>query len=205
MKNRVLAEMPTIDRGVDVERMTSRQLIRRAALIESVIELIGEVGHEAVQMRDVAQRSGVALATAYRYFRSKEQLLAAALEDWQQRLTRRTLAAGRSPKSDPLSGTLEYLRRALRAFSRNPRMTALMLQMMTSTDPDVHATIDRMNQTNTDMFDQLLEGLPAEDIPNMSFVLNAVLTSAITGLLRGSVSLTESQARVEWTARAVLS
>ena len=155
-------------------------------------------------MRDVAQRSGVALATAYRYFRSKEHLLGAALEDWQQRLTRRTLASGRSPQSDPVSGVLEYLRRAQRAFSRNPEMTALMLQMMTSIDPDVRAVIDRMNHTNAEMFELLLRGVPAEDIPNLSFVLNAILTSAITGLLMGSMSLDECQAKVEWAARAAL-
>jgi TetR/AcrR family transcriptional regulator, cholesterol catabolism regulator len=187
------------------ENMTSRQLIRRATLIEAVIDLIRDVGPDAVQMRDVAQRSGVALATAYRYFRSKEQLLAAALEDWQERLTRRTLsAASRSPHPDPLSGLLEYLRRAQRAFSRNPEMTALMLQMMTSTDPDVRSAIDRMNKTNTEMFDLLLQEFPDEDVPNLSFALNATLTSAITHLLVGSMSLEESQARVEWTARAVL-
>ena len=54
--------------------MTSRQLIRRAKVIEAVVELIAEVGAEAVQMRDVALRSGVALATVYRYFRTKEEL-----------------------------------------------------------------------------------------------------------------------------------
>lgn len=184
--------------------MTSRQLIRRAKLIEAVIDLIGDVGPEAVQMRDVAQRSGVALATAYRYFRSKEQLLGAALEDWQERLTRRTLSASRSSQRDPLSGVLEYLRRAQRAFGRNPEMTALMLQVMTSTDPDIGSTLDRMNQTNTEMFELLLQGFPAEDVPNLNFALNATLTSAITGVLTGRMSLDESQARVEWAARALL-
>jgi TetR/AcrR family transcriptional regulator, cholesterol catabolism regulator len=52
--------------------MTSRQLIRRARIIEAVIDLIADVGADAVQMRDVAQRSGVALATVYRYFSSKD-------------------------------------------------------------------------------------------------------------------------------------
>jgi AcrR family transcriptional regulator len=189
---------------VPLESMTSRQLIRRATLIEAVTELVGDVGHEAVQMRDVAQRSGVALATAYRYFRSKEHLLGAALEEWQQRLTRRTMAAGRAPQSDSLSGVLEYLRRAQRAFGRNPKMTALMLQMMTSTDPDVGAAIDRMNKTNAEMFERLLQGFPTEDIPNLSFVLNAILMSAITAMLARSMSLDEAQARVEWAARAAL-
>ena len=189
---------------VPLASMTSRQLIRRAKIIEAVTDLIGDVGPEAVQMRDVAKRSGVALATAYRYFRSKEQLLGAALEDWQERLTRRTLSASRSAEVDPLAGVLEYLRRAQRAFGRNPKMTALMLQMMTSTDPDVGSTLDRMNQRNTEMFDLLLQGFPAEDIPNLSFALNATLTSAINGVLIGRLSLDESQGRVEWVARALL-
>lgn len=189
---------------VPLANMTSRQLVRRAKIVEAVTDLIGEVGPEAVQMREVAQRSGVALATAYRYFRSKEQLLGAALQDWQERLTRRTLSVSRPSEPDPLAGVLDYLRRAQRAFGRNPKMTKLMLQMMTSTNPDIGATLDRMNRTNTEMFDLLLQGFPTEDVPNLSFALNAILTSAITGVLSGRLSLEESQAKVEWTVRALL-
>lgn len=184
--------------------MTSSQLIRRAKVIEEVIDLIGDVGAEAVQMRDVAQRSGVALATVYRYFSSKDHLLAAALEDWQKRLTRRIMAAARPPEQDPLPGMLEYLRRALRAFHRNPEMTALMHQMMISTVPEARATIDEMNRTNTDMFNRLLDGVAPEDIPNVSFGINAALANAITGMLTKSLTLDEALSRVEWVARALI-
>ena len=51
---------------------------------------------------------------------------------------------------------LDYLRRAQRAFNRNPEMTALMLQMMTSTDPEVEGRIDQMDRTNVEMFNRLL-------------------------------------------------
>ena len=132
--------------------MTSAQLVRRAKIIEEVIDLIADVGADAVQMRDVAQRSGVALATMYRYFSSKENLLAAALEDWQKRLTRRVLGSGGRADGDPLTGVLDYLRRAQRAFYRNPEMTALMLQMMASTDPEVKDIIDQMDRNNVEMF-----------------------------------------------------
>ena len=199
---------PRIDRGesavVPLADMTSSQLIRRAKIIEEVIDLIADVGAEAVQMRDVAQRSGVALATVYRYFSSKEHLLAAALEDWQKRLTRRVLAAGGPPDPDPLSGILDYLRRALRAFHRNPEMTALMLQMMTSTDPEAKATIDQMDRTNVEMFNRLLNGVAPEEISNVSFGLNAALTGALTALLTGRLTLEESLSHVEWVARVLL-
>jgi AcrR family transcriptional regulator len=190
---------------VPLTDMTSRQLVRRAKIIEAVIELIGDVGAEAVQMRDVAKRSGVALATVYRYFNSKDYLLAAALEDWQKRLTRRILASrgGRSDQ-DPLPGILDYLRRAQRAFHRNPNMTALMFQTTTSTDSEARATIDQMNRTNTEMFNRLLDGTAAEDIPNVTFGLNAALSSSLAGVLAGMMTLEESLSRVEWVARVLL-
>lgn len=189
---------------VPLADMTSRQLIRRAKIIEEVIELIGDVGADAVQMRDVAQRSGVALATVYRYFSSKEHLLAAALEDWQKRLTRRITTAARTPDQDPTTGILDYLRRAQRAFHRNPEMTALMVQMMTSADPLVRGTFDEMNRTNAEMFNRLLGSVAPEDIPNVSFGINAALASAVTGLLTDRLTLDESLSQVEWVARVLL-
>jgi TetR/AcrR family transcriptional regulator, cholesterol catabolism regulator len=184
--------------------MTSGQLVRRAKIIEEVIGLIADVGADAVQMRDVAQRSGVALATVYRYFRSKEHLLAAALEDWQKRLTRRVLAASVAGDDDPLPGVLDYLRRAQRAFHRNPNMTALMLQTMRSAEPEAKAAIDHMNRTNEEMFDRLLEGVADREIPNLTFGVNAALSSALAGVLAGMLTLDESLDRVEWVARTLV-
>lgn len=185
--------------------MTSRQLIRRARLIETVIELVSEVGSEAVQMREVAERSGVALGTVYRYFRSKDHLLAAALADWQERLIRRVLSASRNADGDPLAQVLEYLRRAQRAFHRNPEMAMLMVQMLSSGDPDVHAAIDQMARSNTEMFNRLLAGLPARDIPYVSFALDAILMSAVTWLVAGRTTLEESTDQVAEVARMLLS
>ncbi len=184
--------------------MTSGQLARRAKIIEEVIGLIGEVGADAVQMRDVAQRSEVALATLYRYFSSKENLLAAALADWQKRLTRRILAGGSAADSDPLPGVLDYLRRAQRAFNRNPEMTALMLQMMRSTDPEVKAAIDEMERTNVELFNRLLTGIAPELIPKVSFGLNAALSAALAGFRAKRLTLDESLDHVEWVARVLL-
>jgi TetR/AcrR family transcriptional regulator, cholesterol catabolism regulator len=189
---------------VPLADMTSGQLVRRAKIIEAVIDLIGDVGADAVQMRDVAGRSGVALATVYRYFSSKEHLLAAALEDWQKRLTRRIMAKGTPKAGGPLPGILDYLQRAQRAFHRNPEMTSLMVQTMTSTDPEAKAAIDHMSRTNVELFNRLLEGVATEDIAYVSFGINAALTSALTAVLAGMMTLDESLNRVEWVARRLL-
>jgi hypothetical protein len=126
------------------------------------------------------------------------------MEDWQEQLSRRILSASRTAQPDPLGRTLEFLRRALRAFHRHPEMTMLMIQMMSSTDPDVGATIERMHRTNAELFQHLLDGYPTRSIPNLSYALNALLTSAVTWLLTGRIPLEESLERVEWTARMLL-
>jgi hypothetical protein len=83
-------------------------------------------------------------------------------------------------------------------------MTALMFQTATSTDPEARATIDQMNRTNAEMFNSLLEGVAPEDIPNITFGLNAALSNSLTGVLTGMMTLEESLSRVEWVARVLL-
>jgi len=146
----------------------------------------------------------VALGTVYRYFHSKEHLLAAALEDWQKRLTRRVMTTSDPLNDGPLPGILQYLRRAQRAFHRNPAMTALMLQAMTSNDPATRAGIDHMAGANAEMLDRLLEGIAPEHVANVSFALNAALSSALMAVLIGAMPLDEALNRVEWVARTLV-
>ena len=53
---------------------------RTRRIIETAIELAEREGFEAVRLRDVARLAKVALGTVYRRFRSKEDILVAALE-----------------------------------------------------------------------------------------------------------------------------
>ena len=53
---------------------------RSRRIVDAAIELAEQGGFEAVRLRDVAAQANVALGTLYRRFRSKEDLLLAALE-----------------------------------------------------------------------------------------------------------------------------
>ena len=59
--------------------LTQSQQDRRERMLEATAELAHEGGWDAVQMREVAQRSDVALGTLYRYFPSKENLLVSVM------------------------------------------------------------------------------------------------------------------------------
>src|SRR3974377_523984 len=61
----------------------------RQRVVDAAMELGLEGGYEAVQMRDVAARAHVAMGTVYRYFSSKDHLLAAPLVHLVEQLDRR--------------------------------------------------------------------------------------------------------------------
>ena len=47
--------------------MTEAQRARREAILSATMDLLGEREHGQIHMRDIAERSGVALATLYRF------------------------------------------------------------------------------------------------------------------------------------------
>ena len=69
--------------------LTKSQAARRQRVLLAALELGADGGYEAVQMRDVAASAEVALGTIYRYFPSKDALLAAAMLEWMEDLERR--------------------------------------------------------------------------------------------------------------------
>ena len=63
----------------DPATLPTTQRARRERIVAAAVELLDHAEYDDVQMRDVAERAGVALATVYRYFSSKEHLYAAAI------------------------------------------------------------------------------------------------------------------------------
>jgi AcrR family transcriptional regulator len=62
-------------------RTTAARGINRAKLIEAAYEVLAAQGYEATTIKAVAQKAGVAPGLIHYYFASKEELLAAVLED----------------------------------------------------------------------------------------------------------------------------
>ena len=55
-------------------KLVASQLRRMRRIVDAAVELAEQGGFEAVRLRDVAERSDVALGTLYKYFRSKEDI-----------------------------------------------------------------------------------------------------------------------------------
>jgi len=121
---------------VDEATLTPNQAARRTRVLEAAMALAAEGGYDAVQMRDVASTAQVALGTIYRYFASKDHLLAECqLDSWRTmhgRLEQRPLQGATAADR-----VMDLIRRVMRTVEREPEQAAALITASSSPDPAV--------------------------------------------------------------------
>jgi AcrR family transcriptional regulator len=169
----------------EVETLTVKQTERRRRVLDAAMELAREGGYEAVQMRDVAARADVALGTVYRYFASKDQLLAAVWADWRQTLE------SRLHHGQPLQGrtraelVFDFLRRATRPLERHPKLAAALVTSYASPDASAVAQQREVASWMTRIVVEALDGLPPDDVQGIREVLGHVWYSVLLAWVQG--------------------
>jgi AcrR family transcriptional regulator len=105
-------------------------------MLANSLELAAEGGWDAVQMREVAARSNVAIGTLYRYFPSKENLLVSVM--LQQIRDLSELISQRPPSGEQSAARVEeVLARANKALQSTPEVTTAMIKALVSGNTDV--------------------------------------------------------------------
>ena len=164
--------------------LTRAQQARRQRVVDAAMALGLDGGYEAVQMRDVAARADVAMGTVYRYFTSKDHLLAAALVHWVEQLDAR-LAQLPAQGDSAAARVIDVLDRALRAMGRQPQLVGAVFTALASPDP---AAIECQQQVSV-----LMEGIitraigdpQPRDISDRARILGHVWYSALVGWVNG--------------------
>ncbi|MGH9084741.1 MAG: TetR family transcriptional regulator [Acidimicrobiales bacterium] len=117
------------------DELTESQAARRQRVLVAALQLGADGGYDAVQMRDVAASAEVALGTIYRYFPSKDALLAAAMVEWMEDLERRVTAS--APRGATTAERVyDVLRRAVATMERQPKLAEAVITALTSDDRD---------------------------------------------------------------------
>lgn len=103
------------------------------AIIAVVLELLEADGHDAVQLREVARRARVSLATIYKLFPTREALIATAIGRW---MADNCFPEHTPPPPDETlrDGLMRVFRRVFEPWERSPRM--LEAYHRASTGPD---------------------------------------------------------------------
>ena len=164
--------------------LTRAQQARRQRVIDAAMALGLGGGYDAVQMRDVAAQADVAMGTVYRYFTSKDHLLAAALVYWVEQLAVR-IEQHPPQGALPADRVLDVLDRALRAMGRQPRLVAAVFTSLSSPDP---AAVGCQQQI-TLLMEGIIAGAMGEPVvPDMSErarMIGHVWYSALVGWING--------------------
>lgn len=178
------------------ESMTASQLERRQRVLDAVIGLVSSDGIDDMQMRDLAERSGVALGTVYRYFSSKDHVVAAALVEWARRLdqqvTRRPL-----PEGTMAARLKALLRQGVRPFQRNPNFAGLMIHAASSTDPFASECYEQIGPTVTGTLARALPELEPGERDRLLRVIGAVWFAGLNEWVNGRCTVAEVYARLD--------
>jgi AcrR family transcriptional regulator len=168
----------------EASTLPRNQAARRGRVIEAAMALAAEGGYDAVQMRDVAVTANVALATIYRYFSSKDHLLAAAMTEWTGRLKARV--AQSPPRGATAAEQMaDVLHRACKAMERQPKLTVALVRSLSSADPGVVESGVAMEQQIAAMGNDILAHLDPQDRADILAVLGHVWYSALMSWANG--------------------
>ena len=175
---------------------------RARRIVESAVELAEQGGFEAVRLREVASHAGVALGTLYRRFRSKEDLLVAALEIETRALEERFRL--RPPRGeDARERVVAFFALATRGMMRRPHLTRAMLRAAASGEPALARKVTVFHEGVQRMIVGAMRGHPLEageadaSITDREQLLADVLNQIWLALMVGWSGGLQSQATVQ--------
>jgi AcrR family transcriptional regulator len=158
---------------------------RARRIVATAVELAEKGGFEAVRLRDVASSAGVALGTLYRHFRSKEDLLAAALAEEVAQLES-YMAAHPAKGETPIERITSFFRTATTGMCRRPMLAQAILRASASCQPELAEKVARFHGRVMAMIAAALRGTDGHNGRNgyderIGSVLEQVWFAALVG------------------------
>ena len=190
--------------ATETEFSSAAQRERRQRILDATLALASKGGYEAVQMRAVADRAGVALGTLYRYFPSKIHLLVSGLarefERDQEKLDRAPI-----PGDTPYERTIYVLGRITRKMQREPMLTEAMTRAFMFADPSAAAEVATVARLMERMLTRAMhEGEPSADDIAIARVIGDVWLSNLVAWVTRRASANDVSNQLELAARLLL-
>ena len=185
-------------------RLGSAQVERRNRLLEAARSLASEGGYPAVTMRDVADRAEMGLATVYRYFSSKDHLIAEVHAARGQEVARE-LRESPPPGERAEERVVRVCERLMTIVGQDLNLAAAGVMALTSGDPAASSA----EQWQTMVIGPCMEAAFAdEDVGDREEVCELfghLVFAVMVGLTTGQHDRASAMALFESAARRMLS
>lgn len=188
----------------EARTLTEKQAARRRRVLVAAIDLAAEGGYDGVQMRAVADRAGVAMATVYHYFHSKDHLLAESLDQWLAGLAA-SVARRPAAGDTTLERVLDLLRRTTNAMRANPAVTAAVIRGLVAEGEAVAACQQRLHDSFSAMLATAFpDGYPPARRDAITRSLEHIWFSELVGWMNGWHPIDQAVAELETAAALFL-
>jgi AcrR family transcriptional regulator len=190
--------------GVPSSRLSANQWSRRERVIDAAYDLLTAMPYERIQMREVSEESGVAIATVYRYFKSKELLFAHVLVRWVNRFgTRVQNRPARGPTNE--DRLVDVLTRGIRAFERMPQFFSAFQMVETCADPEARELTRKLASELNTVYATALVGVESDAVSDIIFACNAVMNQLLKAWTLGQCDIDDVYRSMERLIRLLLS
>jgi AcrR family transcriptional regulator len=203
---RDLTSQDDVEESVDYDpaRLSAHRRRRRQRIIQAAIELLEERDYGTVQMRDVAQRSDVALGTVYRYFSSKDHLYAAALAEWGAGVVPH-LGPGRVQPDTDAERLRRVLRRVVDSHQRWPQIMRAEMILERSSDPNSKVLLQQFSQRYDSAIVLTLRNMSPTNAEAVAYVVQCVLYRALRAWAVGRCTIADVEHHVEQAVELIFS
>jgi TetR/AcrR family transcriptional regulator, cholesterol catabolism regulator len=179
------------------------QLQRRKRIVQAAAALASRGGVEAMQMRTVAERAGVALGTLYRYFPSKMDLVVAVVSE-ELDLLESSMERRPPGSTTGASRAVDLLMRATRGLMREPELADALIRSLLLSDVKTDfgsrmtSMLLRVSYDNPDNVE------PTDEHRVLVGALNSVWVMEMIEMLRGHATADQIQVRLDTAAARLL-
>lgn len=160
-------------------------------IIEIVVELLDTQGYEAVQLREVARRARVSLATIYKRYATRDELIVAALEWWMDTNRYANLPSPANGVSgESLYGDLmQVLRTIFEPWERHPMM--LRSYFRARSGPGGDRLIQRGVDAVVPVAKSILAPVDSAYAQDLELILTGVIFGFLARFTQGEIEVTE--------------
>jgi TetR/AcrR family transcriptional regulator, cholesterol catabolism regulator len=168
-------------------------------ILDIVVELLETEGYDAVQLREVARRARTSLATIYKRYGTRDELILAALHSWMEENRYADLTKPHDHDESLYVGLMRVLRTIFEPWERHPAMLKAYFRARSA--PGGEKLIRRGFEA---VVPAVMEVVADAD-PDFIRDADAILTNVVYGLLGrfavGEIEITEIVPSVDRTVQ----
>jgi TetR/AcrR family transcriptional regulator, cholesterol catabolism regulator len=170
---------------------------RQDRILDIVVELLETEGYDAVQLREVARRARTSLATIYKRYGTRDELILAALDRWMEENRYSGLTKPHDTDESIYVGLMRVLRTIFEPWEDHPAMLKAYFRARTA--PGGRKLIRRGFDAVVPAAMEVLADADADFIRDVDTIVSSVVYGLMGRFAAGEITITEIVPSLERT------